>query len=180
MSDNNVASRLKLFLEREGISSSQFADSCQIPRPSLSQFLTGRNKKISDVFVGQIHNHYPSLNILWLLFGEGEMISKDGQADHPASIFDFDDRRNEVDDKLSFKDSINPIQWADDNKFSKETPLSNTTNVGKQSDFKTDNSSLEILKLKDELDKIKKFPRKVVQITIYYDDSTFETFYPGT
>ncbi|GFI58835.1 hypothetical protein IMSAG025_02299 [Muribaculaceae bacterium] len=30
-----------------------------------------------------------------------------------------------------------------------------------------------------EIEKMRKNPRKVVQITVYYDDSTFETFYPG-
>ena len=59
MEEENVAIRLKLFMEKMGISNSQFADQCGIPRPSLSQLLNGRNKKLSDVIVRQIHERYP-------------------------------------------------------------------------------------------------------------------------
>lgn len=69
----DIVSRLKLFLEQNGISNSQFADTCDIPRPSLSQLLNGRNKKVSDEVISKIHSAYPALNIMWLMFGDGEM-----------------------------------------------------------------------------------------------------------
>ena len=77
MSEENVAIRLKVFIEHLGISSSLFADKCGIPRPTLSQLLNGRNKKVNDVLVGQIHAAYPDLSIVWLLFGEGSMLVSD-------------------------------------------------------------------------------------------------------
>ena len=63
-----------MFMDNAGISSSQFADTCEIPRPTLSQLLNGRNKKVSDEVIGKIHRAYPSLNVMWLLFGDGEML----------------------------------------------------------------------------------------------------------
>lgn len=60
-------------MELHRIGSTQFADSCGIPRPTLSQILSGRNKKISDEVIAKIHNAYPQLSVLWLLFGEGQM-----------------------------------------------------------------------------------------------------------
>lgn len=69
----DIISRLKLFLEQNGISNSQFADTCEIPRPTLSQLLNGRNKKVSDEVISKIHAAYPALNIMWLMFGDGEM-----------------------------------------------------------------------------------------------------------
>ncbi len=69
----DIISRLKLFLEQNGISNSQFADTCEIPRPTLSQLLNGRNKKVSDEVISKIHVAYPALNIMWLMFGDGEM-----------------------------------------------------------------------------------------------------------
>ena len=63
-----------MFLEQTGISNSQFADTCEIPRPTLSQLLNGRNKKVSDEVIGKIHRAYPSLNVMWLMFGDGEML----------------------------------------------------------------------------------------------------------
>lgn len=73
----DIVSRLKMFLDANGIANSQFADNCKIPRPTLSQMLNGRNKKVSDEVISKIHAAYPSLSILWLLFGEGPM-SADG------------------------------------------------------------------------------------------------------
>ena len=70
----DIVSRLKKFLEHAGISNSQFADTCVIPRPTLSQLLNGRNKKVSDEVIAKIHRAYPTLSIMWLLFGDGEMI----------------------------------------------------------------------------------------------------------
>lgn len=74
MEEQNVAVRLKHFIDYLSITNSQFADACGIPRPSLSQLLSGRNKKLSDVVVKQIHDQYPRLSVLWLMFGEGEML----------------------------------------------------------------------------------------------------------
>ena len=78
--EQNVATRLKLFMDNQGLSHSQFADRSSIPRPTLSQLLSGRNKKISDVLVGQIHRAFPQLSVLWLLFGEGEMLIANSEA----------------------------------------------------------------------------------------------------
>lgn len=69
----DIVNRLTAFMETRGIGSTQFADSCGIPRPTLSQILSGRNKKISDAVIAKIHKAYPRLSVMWLLFGEGEM-----------------------------------------------------------------------------------------------------------
>ena len=67
----DLVNRLKFFLEKNNIAISQFADTCGIPRPTLSQILNGRNKKISDELISKIHAAYPALSVLWLMFGEG-------------------------------------------------------------------------------------------------------------
>lgn len=69
----DIVNRLKTYMEAHGIGSTQFADACRIPRPTLSQILSGRNKKISDEVISKIHQAYPGLSVLWLLFGEGHM-----------------------------------------------------------------------------------------------------------
>lgn len=86
MDEENVAIRLKGFIDSQGLSHSQFADNCGIPRPSLSQILSGRNKKISDVIIGQIHRSFPSLSVLWLLFGEGSMLVPDSSVNDPGDL----------------------------------------------------------------------------------------------
>ncbi len=77
----DIISRLKLFLDQNGISNSQFADTCEIPRPTITQLLKGRNKKVSDEVISKIHLAYPALNIMWLMFGDGEMfVSQDANS----------------------------------------------------------------------------------------------------
>lgn len=69
----DLVNRLKFFMDSNKIAISQFADTCSIPRPTMSQILNGRNKKISDELISKIHTAYPNLSVLWLMFGEGEM-----------------------------------------------------------------------------------------------------------
>lgn len=88
----DIISRLKKFLSDTGISNSQFADTCVIPRPTLSQLLNGRNKKVSDEVISKIHQAYPSLNIMWLLFGDGEMLL--GSVNHPDGTDNLADENN--------------------------------------------------------------------------------------
>lgn len=70
----DIVTRIKYYMNSQNIGSSQFADACDIPRPTLSQILNGRNKKISDEIIRKIHQAYPDLSMLWLMFGEGEML----------------------------------------------------------------------------------------------------------
>ena len=69
----DLVSRLKQYLTLRGIGITQFADECDIPRPTASQLLAGRNKKVSDEIIGKIHFTYPDLSVTWLMFGEGDM-----------------------------------------------------------------------------------------------------------
>lgn len=187
MEESNVAERLKSFIEKMGLSYSQFADRCGIPRPSLSQLITGRNKKINDIMVGQIHNEFPQLSILWLLFGEGEMENNKVQDSDPVetevlvgdglgellinSPFDLPNFNSE-----NLNSSSSP---SSDQKNFKENDLKSDSKRGKFADSKENNISKKLADLSAQLEKLRKNPRKVIQITVYYDDSTFETFQPA-
>lgn len=69
--------RLQQFLSAENISQSQFADTIGVARASVSHILAGRNKPGFDFLVG-MSQHYPSLNLEWLLTGKGRMYQKSG------------------------------------------------------------------------------------------------------
>ncbi len=69
----DFVTRLKQYIDYTGLAVSQFADTAQIPRPTLSQILNGRNKKISNELIAKLHEGFPSLNIMWMLFGDGNM-----------------------------------------------------------------------------------------------------------
>lgn len=67
----SIIDRLNLFVEESGLTRAQFADACGIPRPTISQMLSGKNKKIGDDIISIVHKTYPEIPMLWLLFGEG-------------------------------------------------------------------------------------------------------------
>lgn len=69
----DFVTRLKQYIEHKQLQNSQVADMAGIPRPTLSQLLTGRNKKVSNELIVKLHSAFPSLNVLWLLFGDGPM-----------------------------------------------------------------------------------------------------------
>ncbi|MDE7437963.1 MAG: helix-turn-helix domain-containing protein [Muribaculaceae bacterium] len=167
--EDNVAIRLKGFMDAMELTNSQFADQCGIPRPTLSQLLTGRNKKISDVLVGQIHSAFPRLSVLWLLFGEGDMLVPDPNSTSLPS---------EGDD-LFTEEFTNAINDTDKLKYSNLKGLTEVKNTPQSAVNNLNNLDLKNLELQREIEKMRKNPRKVTQIMVYYDDSTFETFYPG-
>lgn len=164
----NFAFRLKGFIESQGLSFSQFADTCGIPRPSLSQILSGRNKKISDVIVGQIHKAFPKLSVVWLLFGEGSMLT-----DQTTSSNNTTENVNLFSDEPEFTDGDADLEFDSNVKA-----LNHHANRVSIPDNKANNYELKIEGLQRQIDNLRQNPRKVSHITVYYDDSTFETFYP--
>lgn len=163
--DTNIATRLKLFFEFANITTSQFADNCGIARPTLSQILTGRNKKISDILIGQIHAAYPNLSILWLLFGEGDMLASD------YSNRQCQDDNN--DETLISPDGSTVVNVE---------PADTTLNYTQNPDIAANNQPVRMYPQhpvsRVEIAATPPSPRKISHITVYYDDSTFETFYP--
>ena len=183
MSDSNVAERLRSFIEKKGLTYSQFADSCGIPRPSLSQLLTGRNKKISDIMVGQIHNMFPELSIVWLLFGEGPMENGKHDKNYENSgedSSDFDDGLflGNQDEKSDDKKIIFTSGRSETSRISQGNGLKEGKNESKLVDIQLERLQKRIKELQSQIDNFKKNPRKAVKITVYYDDNTFEDFFP--
>lgn len=213
MSEDNIAFRLKLLLQKIGTSSSIFADTCGISRATFSQLLTGRNKKISDIIIGQIHKAYPGLSILWLLFNEGPMwigepgtqsdISNSSKEQIPdisnaiqssaenLKVSNEGDLYSELRDSDSESKITSPMGGQNLNEnliFSSGKP--GIQNDSKEKGLNTNKTIPHIINNQDIIPQNNSFqngneiehkrikPRKVVQVTIYYDDSTFETLFP--
>ncbi len=174
----DIASRIKMFLDTLGIPNSQFADTCGIPRPSLSQLLNGRNKKVSDEVIGKIHDAYPNLSVLWLMFGEGDM-TVDGNIEisEPKNEFNPTSKEDENTEEQYFTPPISNLfdvenyepstfvaeKHVHNRKITDDTPLrqaSYTKNQASELSLSVDNT------------------RRVVSIMVLYSDKSFETFVP--
>ena len=175
----DIVARLKMFLDQTGISNSQFADTCEIPRPTLSQLLNGRNKKVSDEVISKIHRAYPSLNIMWLMFGDGEMLPSgngqaaaengvadrnghaDGHVDEPSQrAISFDE-----DVQGDYRHAARPVQRV-------ATPSTMTETI--QSIMRSTAAGRMPQRGASPAD------RRVVKMLVFYSDGRFEEFEPTT
>ena len=158
------------------ISNSQFADACGIPRPTLSQLLNGRNKKISDEIISKIHETYPSLSVLWLLFGEGQMV------DHKNTPFSEGLNQQNSEDFTTYTPGNKPI-------VNPETPQNSVRN----SEPNRKNDSISSVFDSEEISQLGKFDlssivtdkpdgdgsKKITNIVVFYSDNSFQSFRPS-
>lgn len=146
--------RIRLLMESENMTSSQFADYLGINRAVISHILNGRNNPSLEV-VSKILSVMNYVNPEWLINGNGNMY-KDGA-----------EKKKMLNERTLFSENeIKSDKTSTKSEYSKEKaveeinmPLQSTIN-------KTDNTQ-------------DKPERKITQIIIYFDDNTFETFFPN-
>ena len=68
-------SRLKNWMESEGLKSSALADNIGVNRATISHILSGRNKPSID-FLEKLLHSYPNINANWLVTGIGFMTTQ--------------------------------------------------------------------------------------------------------
>lgn len=177
----DIVSRIKAFISSKGLAVSQFADSCEIPRPTVSQLLNGRNKKVSDEIISKVHRAYPELSISWLLFEEGSMLlddfasiegenagknlkfTSDNQGDfknqnveeaNSSYLFDFNELNSSESVDLSSMDTHNSSSMRNLRKIINDSQ--DTQNLS--------NGSIR--------------SKSIVNILVFYSDNSFESFRP--
>jgi len=141
--------RIREFLLAENKSSAQFAEEIGVQPSSISHILSGRNNPSLD-FVLKMLEKYRFLSTEWLLFGKGSMYI-DGKM---QTLFEDNVFLNSNIEKTNSeaKNENSEIDFQQIN--SKENPI-----MPSKSDNKT---SLNV--------------RKIVW---FYDNNTFEEFFPG-
>ncbi len=156
----------------------KFADNCTIPRPSMTQLLKGRNKKVSDEVIAKIHKAYPMLNVSWLLFGEGSMVND--------SNIQFSKPQNEQIPQLfdSYITDINqetfntePTNFASEKTSEKKSaPHSHITPPTPTNELKFEPANNPAI---SNITPITNSQSKhVINIMVFYSDNSFETFVP--
>ena len=157
----DLVARLKFFIEKLGLQNSQVADMAAIPRPTLSQLLTGRNKKVSNELIEKLHVAFPNLNVAWLLFGEGDMlVNPDIKFSEP---------------QISLFHEENPTQAANNEPFN---PIDNAVEEISEIDSKKNNSPAAAIN--QVLEAAASEPtRRVQSIMVFYTDNSFEVFEPA-
>lgn len=177
----DLVSRLKTYIESIAMPVTQFADACAIPRPTFSQLLSGRNKKVSNELITKIHEAFPELNVLWLMFGQGDMlVDKNIGVSEP-----------QITPKLEFVEPQRPAG---------QSCSSQVLQFDETPDFMTDNSdatdedetglspqasgSIEQQNIVDGIGGLQSIAlpgdstKRIVNIIVYYSDNSFQAFVP--
>ena len=153
--------RIRELMESLHKSQQDFAQFIEMSPASLSSIFNGRTKPTLTI-VEAIKKKIPDISVEWLLFGVGDMYanhqatatiqeSPTPTSSEPMLEFDFDDEAKHS------RSEKNADQMVNSNNSVKRTRLENKENEVK---------SVDIVK------------RRVIEIRVYYDDYTFETFVP--
>ena len=153
--------RIRELMESLHKSQQDFAQFIEMSPASLSSIFNGRTKPTLTI-VEAIKKKIPDISVEWLLFGVGDMYANHQAtatsqepptptSSEPMLEFDFDDEAKHS------RSEKNADQTVNSNNSVKRTRLENKENEVK---------SVDIVK------------RRVIEIRVYYDDYTFETFVP--
>lgn len=164
-----MVDRLKFYIETQGMLTSQFADAIGMPRSSFSQLLTGRNKSISDATIGKIHAAFPELSILWLLFGEGEMLTNSQASQQPAPS-------HEPQLSIFGENEIFESNTEESAKYAKEIEVENRPALQQSND--ATQASEPRGPVYHSLYSPESNNKRITHIVVYYNDNTFETLRP--
>lgn len=106
---DTIESRLRQFLQMEGISPASFADALGMQRSGISHLLNGRNHPSYD-FITKMLQRYPEVSADWLLMGKGKPYKNSGSVDEMPQEAD-ESAENQFDTGLfaQSEPSENPI-----------------------------------------------------------------------
>ena len=148
--------RIIKIMQKEEMSAVQFAEKIEISPSSLSHILNGRNKPSLEV-VMKIHKACTYVNLLWLLYGEGEM---ENQENAPVP------EDSAISGMMMYGESpLFASNGTEDGENRKEMQLKSPVFAPKEI-------------VREEVKYVEKPARKITEIRIFFDNGTYETFRP--
>jgi DNA-binding XRE family transcriptional regulator len=180
--------RIKQIIEREGMTQSQFADFIGVSRPTLSHVIAGRNNPSMEI-VMKIRQKFPKINTLWLLDGAGPYAG-DAVAGDPEGALNEDciaDAVNMHPHQVSYGEQVSsdgePVKsrfyqgelFAENAVFASES--TGAAKNRKEMPLQTPPKAPYLSDTQIEYAR-KTLQRKIVEIKIFFDDGTYETFKP--
>jgi transcriptional regulator with XRE-family HTH domain len=141
-----MKTRIKFLLDREKVTSAQFASEIGISASSLHHIVSGRNNPSLEV-IQKILERFPQINAEWLINGKGSTFKTMVQGE----LFEIPEDENKAkEEDISLLNIIEPEEDI------------------KQSEKKEVNKSIE------NNQDIKKNSKQVSKIILLYDDGTFD------
>ena len=145
--------RINQIMQKDGLTNAEFAEKIGISTSSLSHIFSGRNKPSLEV-VMRIQKAYPSINLNWLLYGEGNMEQIASPSTAGIQLLTEGPENPEI-----------PLQRTDNDQFRNDNRVF-------PPDFRGNNTVREQIKY------IEKPQPRITEIRIFFDNGTYEVFKP--
>ena len=153
--------RIRQIMESQHMTQQSFAQFLGMSPAILSSIFNGRTKPTLNT-VDAIKVKIPTINTDWLIFGHGDMY-KSQSPDQPSNSTGLSQELSETDEALL--------------DFSGESGIHDFPDVSPApSTIQNERPRREVIR--QEVKYIDKPQRKITEIRIYFDDSTYETFEP--
>lgn len=154
--------RIRMIMESQQMSQQEFAKKLGISAASLSSIFTGRTNPTNN-HVRAIHRAFPAINIEWLMFGDGTMLS--------SAANDADSAGGVMPDRFS---DTTPIP------ANASFEAKDTGNDFLDGDLFSQVAAVPKTKAEPKVAEEPKIMRRAVkEIRVFYDDGTYESFVPG-
>ncbi|MBP1540292.1 MAG: helix-turn-helix transcriptional regulator [Prevotella sp.] len=150
--------RIKQLMQSQHMTQQSFADFLGVSPAALSSLFSGRSNPTLN-YVDAIKRKLPTINLDWLMYGEGEMFKGENTVDG-----------EKADDAVQIPGSSQPG-------FFDSLPSMPQQHEGMGSRRQDQRLSSRI----EDIDLVKKFnkpQRSITEIRIFFDDQTFESFVP--
>lgn len=153
--------RIRQIMESQHMTQQSFAQFIGMSPAILSSIFNGRTKPTLNT-VDAIKVKIPTINTDWLIFGLGDMYKSQSPA-QPSSSIGLSPESSDTDEALLDFSGENGIH-----DFPDVSPAPST--------IQNERPRREVIR--QEVKYIDKPQRKITEIRIYFDDSTYETFEP--
>lgn len=157
-------------MEFYGYTSSEFADTVDVPRSSISHITSGRNKPSLD-FLMKVKNRFPELLWPWIIDGQGEMTTPKEATQNRTTESPEPAMHTTTPDLFTLSGIEVPnIEWEEKKPTEAKRPESNkpvqdSTKQNLQHSQPLENDS------KGQINK-----KEIKRIVFFFEDGTFETF----
>ncbi|MBC8626411.1 helix-turn-helix domain-containing protein [Alloprevotella sp. Lung230] len=159
-----------------------FAQKLELSPSTISSIFTGRTKPGNNL-VQAIHRAFPEINIVWLMFGEGEMMLEDTEKFSTNANTDIE--QNQISPSFpNFVEGGNATSSPDTPSLFPDAAMGGRESLAGRGMAKSTALSSEMqLAMLSQLANAKQLDkpqRKIKEIRVFYDDGTFEAFAPLT
>lgn len=167
----SMKERIRQIMEHEKMSQQEFAAKLEISPASLSSIFTGRTNPTNN-HVQAIHRAFPSINVNWLMFGEGDM-----NVLHDESNGSDNSPTSGIEPPAPAAEGTLPM--FDEASFQAPAPATGRTTSSpfqqreRTQQSKTSSRDYGTMKIIDRP------TRKIKEIRVFFDDGTYEAFVPS-